>query len=113
MNAETKVSIKEFPLKANSALKIVRDLAENHTGSVRFSLHAKERMLERRVSNKQVFDVLKSCRSYVTEHPSQTPKGSWKFTMLGFSSGDVIELVIDLRRPEHDPAAYLVTVIIQ
>ena len=106
-------TVKEFPLRPNSALSIVRDLAENHTQLVRFSLHAKERMLERGVTNKQVFDILRSRRSYITETPCQTPKGSWKFNLMGFSSGEAIELVIDIRNPEEKPGAYLVTVIVK
>ena len=113
MDAKKPVTVKEFPLRPNSALKIVRNLAENHTQLVRFSQHAKERMLERGVTNKQIFDVLRSQRSYITENPCQPPKGSWKFNLMGFSSGDAIELVIDIRRPEDRPGVYLVTVIVK
>ena len=113
MDVKKPLTIKEFPLRPNSALNIVRDLAANHTQYVRFSQHAKERMLERGVTNKQVFDVLRSQHSYITENPCQTPKGSWKFNLMGFSSGEAIELVIDVRRPEDRPGIYLVTVIVK
>ncbi|MCW7551079.1 DUF4258 domain-containing protein [Endozoicomonas gorgoniicola] len=113
MDAKKPLTIKEFPLKPKSALSIVRDLAANHTQHVRFGQHAKERMLERGVSNRQVFDVLRSRHSYITESPCQTPRGSWKFNLMGFSSGDTIELVIDVRRPEDRPGIYLVTVIVK
>ncbi|WP_422138204.1 DUF4258 domain-containing protein [Endozoicomonas sp. ALC020] len=113
MDSKKPHTVEEFPLKPNSALNIVRDLADNHTQSVRFSQHAKDRMLERGVSNKQVFDVLGSHRSYITESPYQTPRGTWKFNLMGFSSGTAIELVIDIRRPEDAPSIYIVTVIVK
>ena len=77
------------------------------------SRHAKERMAERKVLIRQVMEVMRSSHSQVTEGPAPTPGGSWKFNLLGYAAGDTIELVIDLRECEHNPCAYVVTVIVK
>ena len=87
--------VKEFPLTPVTARKIVVDLAENHSRRVFFGKHARQRMAERNVTTRQVFEVLRSRQSFFTEEPHPTAKGSWKFNLQGFSAGMEIELVVD------------------
>lgn len=42
-----------------------------------------------------------------------TAAGSWKFNLLGFSSGDTIELVLDMKGFEPGLSIVLVTVIVK
>jgi hypothetical protein len=108
-----KLKIVEFPLQDKSAKKIIQDLATNHSHSIRLRQYCKERMRERGVNIRQIFQVLKCPRSRFTERPCQTPRGSYKFNLQGFASGELIEVVIDLHNSETDPEAYVVTVIIK
>ena len=100
----------EFPLTPQTAQQTVQDLASNHTHKVRFSTHAKHRMRQRGVTISQVFSVLCSRHSSFTEMPCQTPKGNWKFNLTGFAASDRLDVVIDLRKIETSPEAYIVTV---
>lgn len=110
MDSKKPLSFKEFPLSPISARKIVQDLANNHTGRIRFTRHARERMVQRSVSNRQILTVMRSRSSIFTEDPHPTPQGSWKCTMRGFAAGIHIEVAIDIRRHDQDPTAYVVTV---
>ncbi|WP_320153379.1 DUF4258 domain-containing protein [uncultured Tolumonas sp.] len=105
--------ISEFPLTDHSAKQIIRDLAENHTGRIKFSKHIRERMIERRVTDAQILSVLKSHSSVITESTSQTPAGDWKLNMKGVAAGDVIEVVICIQSCDYDPSLRLITVMIK
>lgn len=105
-------NVTEFPLSEKTARKTLVDMANHHSEKIRFSTHAQERMLERGVTTAEVLSILKSKHSQFTEAPHQTPKGSWKFNLRGCAAGKVTEVVIDLRRIETMPNAYIVTVII-
>ena len=113
MDAKKPFSVREFPLSAIAARKIVKDLAENHTSRIRLSNHARERMKERGVISRQVLEVLRSKNSYCTEEPHPTPSGSWKFNLKGFAAGSNLEVVVDIKRHDEDPMAYIVTVIVK
>ncbi len=106
-------AIQEFPLSSSSARTLIMDLANHHSHRIRFSRHVRERMQQRGVSNRQIFQVLRSKSSRFTEPPHPTASGSWKFNLLGRAAGDWIEVVIDLKRHDHDPSAYLVTVMVK
>ena len=108
-----KKTVIEFPLSVKSAKTIIQDLAEHHSSSIKLSSHCRQRMRERGVTIRQIFQVLKCPHSQMTEEPHQTAAGSWKFNLKGFASGDRVEVVIDLKNSEYDPSAYLVTVIIK
>ncbi|AIN18468.1 MULTISPECIES: DUF4258 domain-containing protein [Yersinia] len=107
------ISIREFPLSSISARKIVNDLAMNHTGRIRMSTHAKQRMSERRVTLRQILHVFASKHSRFTEVPHQTAAGDWKFNLQGIAAGDVLEVVAVLKRHEDIPAVYVITVMIK
>ena len=110
MSNHKPLSINQFPLTEYSARQIINDLAEHHTGRIRWSRHVKERMVERGVTTGQILTLLKSKRSVFTEGPYQTVKGDWQFNLKGMAAGDVIELVVVLKKHHDDPAAILVTV---
>lgn len=102
-----------FPLQEKITRKIVQDLALNASHKIRFGSHAKQRMIERGVSTKQVMTVLQDNASRFTEKPHLTPNASWKFNLQGFAAGEIIEVVVDLKNVESDPNAFVVTVILK
>ncbi|CNH92807.1 DUF4258 domain-containing protein [Yersinia pekkanenii] len=106
-------AVREFPLSSVSTRKIVNDLAANHTGRIRISAHAKQRMSERCVTLRQILHVFISKHSRFTEAPHQTSGGDWKFNLQGVAAGDVIEVVVVLKRHENDPTVFVVTVMIK
>ena len=106
-------SVHEFLLTSNSAKRIINDLANNYTARVKFGKHARERMQQRRVTNMQVLQVLGNRHSRVTEGPHQTPAGDWKCNLQGMAAGDIIEVVVTLKRHESDPSAFIVTVMVK
>ncbi|PSW20187.1 DUF4258 domain-containing protein [Photobacterium sanctipauli] len=67
--------VSQFPLQAGTALKIVNDLATNFKSRVRFSGHCRDRMKERGIRERDIFNVLKSKRSQIDEGPAQQPSG--------------------------------------
>ncbi|WP_145518348.1 DUF4258 domain-containing protein [Yersinia mollaretii] len=107
------LAIREFPLSPVSARKIVNDLAVNHTGRIRMSTHAKQRMSERGVTLRQILSIFASKHSRFTEAPHQTAAGDWKFNLQGIAAGDVIEVVTVLKRHEDDPTLFVITVMIK
>jgi hypothetical protein len=108
----TKVApILEFPLTEITALKLVRNIAANHSNKVQLSRHTrKERMPERGISLKQVLDALSSKSNWITEGPYQEPGGDWRCTIQGVASGDTLGIVIRFKRLESDPNILVITV---
>ena len=102
-----------FPLQENIARKIVQNLVISESYKIRFGSHAKQRMMERGISIKQIMTVLQDNASRFTEKPHLTASASWKFNLQGFASGDVIEVVVDLKNIEYDPNAFVVTVMLK
>ena len=96
-----------------SIKRVAARLAEEDSSRIRLSLHARQRMRERGVTIRQILDVLRNKRSQVTEGPAVTAAGSWKFSLLGFSGGEAIELVLDMQGLEPDLSVLLVTVIVK
>lgn len=104
-------TISEFPLTIQSAKNLIRDLAENHSARIKFSKHARERLLERDITVIQVFSVLSSRSSRFFEQPYQTSGGDWAMSLEGIASGDSIRIPLVLKRLESDPSALIITVI--
>lgn len=100
----------EFPLTRKTAKNIINTIASEHTQYVRFSRHAKERMQQRSITNKQILQVLSCSHSRFTESPALTARGSHKATIQGIAAGDRIDIVVDIRRHDEDPSLYIVTV---
>ena len=103
--------ISVFPLTVQSAKALIRDLAENHSVRVKFSKHARDRLLERDITITQVFSVLSSRSSRFFEQPYQTARGDWAMSLEGIAAGDSIRVPLVLKRPESDPSALIITVI--
>ncbi|MDA9558252.1 DUF4258 domain-containing protein [Vibrio sp.] len=105
--------IDEFPLTSASAKRLINELANNHTSRVYIGAHARERMEQRGVTRMQIFQVLSNKHSRITEAPHQTPRGDWKCNLQGIAAGEIVEVVISLKRHESDPSAFVVTVIVK
>ncbi|MCC8456389.1 DUF4258 domain-containing protein [Photorhabdus aegyptia] len=105
--------IREFPLNSVSAKRIISELVGNHTGRIKYTHHVKQRMVERRVTTRQIINVLKSRHNHITEQPHQTASGDWKFNLQGIAAGELIEVVIVLKRCEYDPSCFVITVIVK
>ncbi|EOX4945738.1 TPA: DUF4258 domain-containing protein [Vibrio parahaemolyticus] len=105
--------IDEFPLTSASAKKLINELASNHTARVFIGSHARERMEERGVTRMQIFQVLSNKHSRITEAPHQTPRGDWKCNLQGMAAGEIVEVVVSLKRHEDDPSAFVVTVMVK
>lgn len=110
MTMQKPEGVYEFPLTEGTARKIMNDLAENHTGKIRWSKHIKERMVERDITTLQVLTLLKSTRSIFREGPYEEPNGDWKFNLKGMAAGKVIELTVALKNHYDSPTSVLVTV---
>ncbi|WP_375748466.1 DUF4258 domain-containing protein [Vibrio sp. HN007] len=105
--------IYEFPLTSQSAKKLVNNLAINDTSKIFLGAHARERMEQRGVTRMQLFQVLSNKHSRVTEAPHQTPRGEWKCNLQGIASGEIIEVVVSLRKHDTNPSAFVVTVMVK
>ena len=103
----------EFPLRMSVAKKIINDLAKNHKHRIRIGKHTKDRMVERGVSIRDIFNVLSSPRSMLLEEPARQPNGDYICPLLGVSSGERITVVIALKEVDVDPRAKTVTVYIE
>lgn len=111
-----KTKIVQLPLTTDKAKQIIRELATYHSSKILLGTHSKERMNERGITRKQIFDVLKSKHNTITERPTETPKGSWKLNIQGVASGIRIEIVIDLRNADvahANTSAFVITVILK
>jgi hypothetical protein len=112
MNNKPPAAVNEFPLSQHSAKKIINELAINYTNRVKLSSHARQRMKQRGITNTQILKVLASTHSIFTEAPHMTAGGDWKFNLQGVAAGEVVEVVVVLRRLETDPSAFVVTVMV-
>ncbi|MGR6834256.1 DUF4258 domain-containing protein [Aliivibrio wodanis] len=113
MSVKEPTPIDEFPLSSVSAKRLINDLANNHTSRILLGKHTRLRMEQRGVSRRQIFQVLGNKHSRITEAPHQTPCGDWKCNLQGVAAGEIIEVVISLKRHEYDPSAFIVTVIVK
>jgi hypothetical protein len=72
------------------------------------SPHAKKQMRKRRVSPKQVLQVLRS--GYVVEHAHRNIKGNWQCTLEGLVAGDLIRVAAALMTDSDGDWVIVVTV---
>lgn len=110
MSSKQPKGVVEFPLTASTARKIVQDLATNHTNRIRWSQHAKQRMVEREVSIRQVFTLLKSKYSVFREGPYCCAQGDWLFNLKGMAAGQIIEVSVALKNHHESPLTMIITV---
>tara|TARA_B110000008_G_C16885992_1_gene530861 strand:- start:875 stop:1219 length:345 start_codon:yes stop_codon:yes gene_type:complete len=105
--------VSEFPLRMGTAKKTINDLATNHKHRIRIGKHTKNRMAERGVSIRDIFNVLSSSRSIMQEEPARQANGDYICTLLGVSAGERITVVIALKEIDVDPEAKTVTVYVE
>lgn len=110
MTSKRPECVNEFPLTEYGARKIIHDLAFNHNERIRWSHHVKHRMVERDITSRQVYILLRSQYFVITEGPFKTPSGDWKLSIKGLAAGSVIELTLAIARHHFDPSLTLVTV---
>jgi len=96
-----------FDLKPATALKIIREVALD-SSRVFFSKHVKTRMKRRKITNTQIFRVLK--RGQIIEGPAPAIKGNWEFTMCAYSAGKNITLVGALGTDNNGNRIIIITV---
>ena len=96
-----------------TAKKTINDLATNHKHRIRIGKHTKNRMAERGVSIRDIFNVLSSSRSIMQEEPARQANGDYICTLLGVSAGERITVVIALKEIDVDPEAKTVTVYVE
>ncbi|MDW6002839.1 DUF4258 domain-containing protein [Vibrio mangrovi] len=105
--------VSEFPLRMGTAKKTINDLAKNHKHRIRIGRHTKDRMAERGVSIRDIFNVLSSSRSTMQEEPARQANGDYICSLLGVSAGERITVVIALREIDVAPGAKTVTVYVE
>ena len=109
-NNSVPTPVTEFPLRSGTAKKTIIDLATNHKDRIRIGFHTKERMQERGVTIRDIFNILSSHRSVMQEEPARQPNGDYKCEMYGVSAGETLTVVIALKDIDVDPRAETVTV---
>ena len=107
------IPVSEFPLRMSVAKKTINDLAKNHKHRIRIGKHTKDRMVERGVSIRDIFNVLSSSRSVMQEEPARQPNGDYICALVGVSAGERITVVVALKEVDVDPKAKTVTVYIE
>ncbi|KJR21504.1 DUF4258 domain-containing protein [Vibrio sp. S234-5] len=101
----------ERPLTSKTALKLINELATSHPSKIRIGQHTKERMLERRISTRDIFNVLKSPRTAMVEGPNEEAKqGDYTCQLRGVSAGESITVILRLNAVDIDPSAKTITV---
>lgn len=87
------LNVLELDLTPVLAKQILKEIIKADDGRVFFARHAEQRMVERRITRKQVC-CLKNGR--FAEEPHRGPGGDWKMTLDSVSAGDVITVVAAL-----------------
>jgi hypothetical protein len=70
--------------------------------------HAKKRMRERRINQRQIMECLRQGRIYEPAHV--TIHGDWKDTLEHQFSGDVVRVAVAIERQDDGDLAVVVTV---
>lgn len=107
----TSAKIHAFPLSKKAAWEIIRRLSSEDQGAVKFTQHAKTRMVERQISIMQVLNVMKRTSSRMNEGPYQAANGDWKCEIEGSAAGAVIRLALAINTSARAEAVIVITVI--
>ena len=70
--------------------------------------HAKQRMGQRRINQRQIMECLRKGR--INEPAHLTIQGDWKATLEHQYAGDVVRVAVAIERQEHGELAVVVTV---
>lgn len=82
----------------HTALRLIREIAAD-SSRVFLSAHARQRMRERHISVRQVFECLK--RGQIAEPPHQDTRGDWKCTVSWLHAGDDVNVAVAFKRDEQ------------
>lgn len=100
-------TVKPLQLTDAGFLKKLRAIAqESHR--VVITKHAKLRMRQRRINDRQVFECLRKGR--IAEAAHLTIHGDWKATLEHQYAGDVVRVAVAIERQEDGDLAVVVTV---
>jgi hypothetical protein len=102
--------VSEFPLRSGTAKKTIIDLATNYKSRIKIGKHTLDRMQERGVTIRDIFNVLSSNRSIMLEEPARQTQGDYICSLYGVSSGEKLTVIIALKDVDVDPSAKTVTV---
>lgn len=72
--------------------------------------HAKQRMGQRRINQRQIMECLRKGRIYEPVH--LTIQGDWKATLEHQYAGDVVRVAVAIERQEDRELAVVVTVMV-
>lgn len=97
------------PLQLTDAgfLKRLRAIVKD-SHRVVLTKHAKQRMRERRINQRQIMECLLKGRIYEPAHP--TIQGDWKATLEHQYAGDLVRVAVAIERQEDGDLAVVVTV---
>lgn len=88
-------------------LKKVRAIAKE-SDRVVITKHAKQRMRQRKINDRQVFECLRKGR--IAEPAHLTIQGDWKATLEHQCAGDVVRVAVAIEEQEDGDLAVVVTV---
>ena len=97
------------PLRLSDAgfLKKLRAIAKD-SDRVVLTKHAKQRMRQRRINQRQILECLRNGR--IREPAHLTIHGDWKATVEHQYAGDTVRVVVAIERQEDGELAVVVTV---
>jgi hypothetical protein len=97
--------VTRLQLSIERAIQLIRKAAQD-TSRIGWSEHARKRMRKRRITTKQVLDVLD--KGKIIEGPARGTTGDWECTLERFTAGDNIIVVVAI---EMDSAGQPVVII--
>ena len=86
-------NVLEINLTKLAAEKLLRELAMD-SSKVVFSIHARGRGTQRKISNLQILECLRKGR--IIEGPAKAVKGNWEIKLTYLSAGEPINVVAAL-----------------
>ena len=97
------------PMRLSDAgfLKKLRVIAKD-SHRVVLTKHAKQRMKQRRINQRQIMECLR--KGQIHEPAHLTVHGDWKATLEHQYGGDVVRVVVAIERQEDGELAVVVTV---
>jgi hypothetical protein len=100
-------TVKPLQLNDASFLKRVRAIVKD-SHRVVITRHAKQRMRQRRINDRQVLECLR--KGLVAEPAHLTIQGDWKATLEHQCAGDMVRVAVAIERQEDGDLAVVVTV---
>lgn len=88
-------------------IKKLRAIAKD-SSRVILTKHAKQRMRQRRINDRQVFECLR--KGHIHEPAHLTIQGDWKATLEHQYAGGVVRVAVAIERQEDGELAVVVTV---